>query len=131
MSVSDPIADMLTAIRNASMVKKSETDVRGSRLAEEILKLFKKESYVKNFKRREDKKRLIRVYLKFGRDQHPAITQLKKISKPGRRIYVRHNEIPEVLGGLGTAVLSTSRGILTGREAREAKVGGEVLCYIW
>lgn len=132
MSVTDPIADMLTVIRNASRAKKETCDVPASKLGQEILRILKSEGFIKNHKFIEDRKQgILRVYLKYGEENRSAITGLKRTSKPGLRHYVNKANIPEVLGGLGIAILSTSRGVLTDREAREAQVGGEVLCYVW
>ena len=132
MPITDLIADMLTIVRNGSRAKKEKADVKNSRLNREILAIFKKESYIKNFKNIDDKKQgVIRVYLKYDKDRKPFITQIRRISKPGLRIYVNKENVPKVLNGLGTAVISTSKGVLTDREARREKVGGEVVCYIW
>ena len=132
MPITDLIADMLTIVRNGSRAKKEKADVKNSRLNREILAIFKKESYIKNFKNIDDKRQgVIRVYLKYDKDRKPFITQIRRISKPGLRIYVNKENVPKVLSGLGTAVISTSKGILTDREARKEKVGGEVVCYIW
>ncbi len=131
MSVSDPIADMLTILRNASRIKKDRVDVPYSRMTEGILDILKKKGYLRDFKRMEDNQRLIRVYLKFFRSQRPAITQLRRISKPGRRVYAGWEKIPLVLGGKGAAVISTSKGLLTDEDARAGKVGGEIICKVW
>ena len=132
MPITDLIADMLTIVRNGSRAKKEKADVKNSRLNREILAIFKKEGYIKNFKNIDDKKQgVIRVYLKYDKDRKPFITQIRRISKPGLRIYVNKENVPKVLSGLGAAVISTSKGVLTDREARKEKVGGEVVCYIW
>jgi small subunit ribosomal protein S8 len=132
MPVTDLIADMLTIVRNGSRAKKEKVDVKNSRLNREILAIFKKEGYIKNFKNIDDKKQgVIRVYLNYDEGKKPSITQIKRISRPGLRIYVNKENVPKVLNGLGTAVVSTSKGILTDREARKEKIGGEVVCYIW
>lgn len=132
MSISDPIADMLTIIRNACMAKKEKVNIPASKLSEEILKVFKKEGYIQNYKFIEDNKQgMLRAYLKFTKGKDAAIIGLKRVSRPGLRIYAKKEKIPTVIGGLGVAVLSTSKGILTDKEAREKKIGGEVLCYIW
>lgn len=132
MSVTDPIADMLTVIRNASRAKKETCDVPASKLSREILRILKSEGFIKNCKFIEDRKQgILRTYLKYGKENRSAITNIKRISKPGLRHYVNKANIPEVLGGLGIAILSTSRGVFTDGEAREAQVGGEVLCYVW
>ena len=132
MPVTDPIADMLTIIRNGSRSKKEKVDVKRSNLTEDILKIFKHEGYISNFKPIEDKKQgVIRVYLRYNEDKSPVITEIKRISKPGLRVYVPNNNIPRVLSGFGIAVLSTSRGVMTNKDARREKIGGEVLCYAW
>ncbi len=132
MSVTDPISDMLTIVRNGSRAKKEKVDAKNSRLSREILNIFKKEGYIKNFKIIDDKKQgVIRVYLKYEEDKAPLITQIKRISKPGLRIYANKENVPRVLNGLGIAVISTSMGVLTDKEARKENVGGEVVCYIW
>ena len=132
MAVTDPIANMLTIVRNGSRVHKEKVDLKKSRINEEILKIFKKEGYIKNFRVIDDKRQgMIRAYLKYEKDSSPIITQIKRISKPGLRIYVNKEKVPKVLNGLGIAVISTSRGIMTDRDAKKEKVGGEVLCYIW
>ncbi len=132
MALTDPIADMLTAIRNASRAKKETVEVKNSKLSEEVLKIFKKESYITNFKVIKDTKQgILRIYLKYGPNGSPAIIGIKRISKPGLRIYKTKDELPRVYGGLGTAIISTSSGLMNDSEAREGKIGGEILCYIW
>lgn len=132
MPVTDSIADMLTIVRNGSRAKKEKVDVKNSRLNLQILNIFKKEDYIKNLKTIDDKRQgVIRVYLKYDKNRMSLITQIKRVSKPGLRIYVDKEKVPKVLNGLGAAVISTSRGVLTDREARKEKIGGEVICYIW
>ena len=132
MSLTDPIGDMITTIRNANALQREKLDVPHSGLKEEILKVLKTEGFIRTYKRVEGKPQgLLRVYLREEGEKHSSITGLKRISKPGLRVYVPKERIPRVLGGLGMAVLSTSRGILTDRQARKEKVGGEILCYIW
>lgn len=132
MSVTDPIADMLTIIRNASCAGKEKADVRASKLGQRILEILKRENYIQNFKFIKDSGQgVLRVYLRFNKAKKPAITNIKRISKPGLRVYVKQNKIPSVLGGRGIAILSTSCGIFTDNEARQARVGGEVICYVW
>lgn len=132
MSVSDPIADVITIIRNANRAKKASADVKASKLVEAILTLMKKEGFIKSFKPMDYKNQgLFKVYLKYADEKTPAMTNIKKISKPGLRKYVTKDQIPNVFGGLGVAVISTSKGIMTNSEAKEAGVGGEVLIYIW
>ena len=132
MSCSDPIADMLTCIRNASQAGLPATEMSHSRLKAEIARILKKEGYVADVSEADaaGKKRL-RVVLKYGYDEKPIIQQIRRVSRPGLRRYVAAADVPRVRGGLGTAVLSTSRGIMSDRDARAAHVGGEVLCQIW
>lgn len=132
MSLQDPISDALTMIRNASRAKKEKVDVKFSKLIEEILKILKKRAYISNYKKIEDKiQGSLRVYLKYNPKGDAVITELRRISKPGLRIYVAKDEIPKVLGGFGMAVLTTSKGIMTDEEARKNSVGGEILLYAW
>lgn len=132
MSMSDTIADMLTRIRNSNNVFHEKVDIPASKLKIEIAKVLKNLGYIKNYKYIEDRKQgMVRVYLKYGINKEKVITQLVRISKPGRRIYCRSNNIPKVLNGLGTAIISTSRGIKTDKESRKQNLGGEVICYIW
>jgi small subunit ribosomal protein S8 len=132
MGITDPIADGLTILRNASQIGQEKVDLPASRLMEEIMKILKKEGFISNYKKMPDNKQgILRTYLKFNSENKSAIRNIEKISKPGLRIYVKHKEIPTVLQGLGTVILSTSKGILTGKNAREKKLGGEILCYIW
>ena len=132
MAVTDPIADALTILRNASFAKKQVAELRNSKIVEEILKIFKKESFISNYKLIKDTKQgILRVYLQYDKDGTPAILGIKRISKPGLRIYKKSDELPKVYGGLGVAVISTSKGMMTDNEAREGKMGGEVICYTW
>lgn len=133
MPITDSIADMLTVVRNGVRAKKEKVDVRNSKFSQKILDILKSEGYIKNFKVIEDKKQgMIRVYLKYkAGDKSSFITQIKRISKPGLRVYVEKGEAPKVLNGLGTAVMSTSKGVMTSKEAKKNKIGGEVICYIW
>jgi small subunit ribosomal protein S8 len=132
MSMNDPISDMLTRIRNAANAEHEKADVPSSRLKQEIVKILKDEGYVKNYRLLEDQKRpFIRVYFKRTEGEQKVITDLKRVSKPGLRVYVDKHSIPNVLGGMGTAVLSTSKGLMTDRKARELGVGGEHLFNIW
>lgn len=131
MSRTDPIADLLTSIRNASRAKKDKTDVTSSKMNREILTILKREGYIADFKPLDTSKvNLIRVYLKYI-GTRSAITNLRRISKPGLRVYRPTKKIANVLRGLGIAVISTSKGIMTDKEARELKIGGEILCYVW
>ena len=132
MSMSDPIADMLTRVRNALMSGKEKVDVPASTVKEGIARILRDEGYIINYRVIEDNKQgIIRITLKYGEVDTPAIEKLQRISKPGRRVYVGASEVPRVLNGLGIAILSTSKGILTDRESKSQNVGGEVLCYIW
>lgn len=131
MSVNDPIADMLTRIRNAAMVKKEKVVLPSSRMLAELAAVMRQEGYIQNFKIvRDNKQGELRLYLKY-QGNIPAIRGIRRVSKPGNRVYRGVTDIPVVQKGLGSVILSTNRGILTDREAREARVGGEVLCYIW
>jgi len=127
----DPIADMLTRIRNAVLAKADKVDIPASRMKLEIAKILKEEGFIRAYKIIKDKRQgILRLSLKYiGNDN--VITGLKKISKPGRRIYVGSNEIPKVMGGVGIAILTTSKGIMNDRVSRAEKVGGELLCYVW
>lgn len=131
MSVTDPIADFLTRIRNASKAKLLRVDIPASKLKIQIAEILKNEKYIHDYTIIEDKKQnIIRVQLKY-RSGVPAITGLKRVSKPGLRIYKPAEQLPRVLNGLGTAVISTSKGLLTDKQARSQSLGGEVICYIW
>lgn len=132
MAVTDPIADMLTRIRNANSVYHESVDIPGSKMKYELAKLLKEEGYIRDFKWIDDGKQgVLRVYLKYGPHKERVISGLKRISKPGRRVYAKCDELPRVLGGLGTAVISTSQGLMTDKAARQAGLGGEVICYVW
>ncbi len=132
MAMSDPIADMLTRIRNATVARHERVDIPGSRLKKAIAQILKEEGYVRDFEWvNETPQGIVRVYLKYGPQKTRVITGLRRISKPGLRVYAAKDEIPRVLGGLGVAVLSTSKGVMTDKKARTEGVGGEVLCYIW
>lgn len=132
MSLSDPISDMLTRIRNAHMAHLERVEIPHSRLKTDIAKILKREGYVNDFTTEggEGKRTLI-VFLKYGPNDEPGISKLERVSRPGLRNYVPADGIPRVLGGMGLTILSTSSGVLSGREARRKKVGGEVLCHIW
>lgn len=130
--MTDPIADMLTRMRNAIRVRKRRVDIPASKMKESLLELFAREGYIKGYKRLEEGHQgTLRVFLKYTEDQASVIEGLERVSRPGLRVYADKDSIPKVLGGYGTAVLSTSRGILTGHEARIARVGGEVICRVW
>lgn len=130
--MTDPIADMLTRIRNAVLIKNEKIDMPASRIKVEIAKILKEEGFVKSYKIIKDKKQgILRLTPKYAPDGKPIITGLKRISTPGRRVYIGKDEIPKVIGGIGIAIITTSKGILTDKECRMESVGGEVLCYIW
>ena len=132
MSMSDPIADFLTRIRNAGMVYHDKVEVPASRIKKELAELLKAEGYIKDVEYiSDDKQGVIRMYLKYGPNRERVITGLKRISRPGLRVYAKKDEMPKVLGGLGIAVISTSKGIMTDKKARKEGLGGEVISYIW
>ena len=132
MAVSDPISDMLTRIRNGAKAKFNSVDVPGSKLKTEIAKILKDEGFIKNYKFLKDGRQgILRVYLKYGSGQDGVIYGLKRISKPSCRVYVRSNEIKPVFNGMGISILSTSKGVMTDKKARQENVGGEILCNIW
>ena len=132
MATSDPIADMLTRIRNAQMAHHPKVDVPSSKLKMEIARILKEEGFIMNFKLAEEgAKRSIRIYLKYDNNNDAAISNVERVSRPGCRVYVRRTEIPRVLGGLGINILTTPRGVMTGRQARKQGVGGELLCEVW
>jgi len=129
---SDPIADLLTRIRNASRAEHEKVDIPSSKLKVRVAELLKDEGFIKNFRVLDDTKQgTLRVYLKYGPGNEKVISGLVRISTPGRRVYVAHDKIPSILGGMGVALVSTSRGVLTDRDARKERVGGEVLAYVW
>lgn len=130
--MTDPIADMLTRIRNANMVRHEQLEVPASKLKRDIVEILKREGYIRDYEYIEDDKQgVLRLFLKYGSNNERVITGIKRISKPGRRVYAKADELPRVLNGLGVAVVSTSKGVLTDKEARAEKVGGEILAYIW
>jgi Ribosomal protein S8 len=132
MAVTDSIADMLTIVRNGSRAKMPAVEVRGSNMSGEILSIFKKNDFIANLKLIKDNKQgVLRVYLKYYKDGAPYILGVKRVSRPGLRVYKKTDELPKVYGGLGLAVISTSKGLMTDSEARKEKLGGEVICYIW
>lgn len=132
MVMSDPIADMLTRIRNANIVRHETVEIPASKLKKEIAEILKREGFIRDAEYVQDNKHgIIRLFLKYGPNNERVISGLKRISKPGLRVYTKSQEVPRVLGGLGMAIISTSRGIMTDKEARQAKSGGEVICYVW
>lgn len=132
MNVTDPIADMLTRIRNASMARHTHVNIPASNLKKAVAVVLKHEGYIDDFEElAEGPQGQIRVTLKYTPEKKPVIVGLKRVSRPGLRIYTKRGQIPRVMGGLGTAIVSTSRGVMTGKQAYYERVGGEVLCYIW
>lgn len=132
MSISDPVADMLTRIRNANQKKKGKVDIPASKLKEKIVKVLKEEGYIANYKFISDRKQgILRVYLKYTLKQERVIKGLRRVSRPGRRFYCRTDELPRVHRGLGVAIISTSQGVMTAKRCRGASLGGEVICYVW
>lgn len=132
MPVTDPISDMLNRVRNANIAKKDQTDIPYSKLKEQIAKALKREGFIKECQTLKNEKfPSLRITLRYGAGKERMITNLKRVSKPGLRVYVQNHEIPRLFGGLGVVILSTSKGILTGEEARREKMGGEMLCYVW
>lgn len=130
--MTDPIADMLTRIRNALMARHEEVVVPSSRLKEEIARILKAEGFIQHYEvSQKGARRTMRIVLKYTDGRRPVLSGLSRVSKPGRRVYVSRDEIPRVKGGLGFAILSTSKGVMTGEDAWRAGVGGEVLCYVW
>ena len=131
MAMSDPVADMLTRIRNGAKAEFAKVDIPGSKLKLELARVLKEQGYIKNYKFVEDNKQgILRVYLKYMADK-PVIYGLERVSKPGRRMYTKSREIKSVLNGLGISILSTSKGLMTDKQAKQENVGGEVLCNIW
>lgn len=132
MAMTDPIADMLTRIRNANQMRYLEVEVPASNIKTEIARILKEEGFISDYKiKKNDVQNVIVLNLKYGQHKERVITGLKRISKPGLRVYAKTNEIPKVLNGLGIAIVSTSKGLMTDKEARKEQLGGEVLAYIW
>ena len=132
MAVSDPVADFLTCVRNAIRAKHRKVDVSASRMKTELAKVLLRERFINNFKVIEDTKQgVLRIYLKYAGEDTSVITGIRRVSTPGRRVYVRKDGIPRVMGGLGTSIVSTSKGMMTDREARDAGLGGELVCQVW
>ncbi len=130
--LTDPISDMLTRIRNANRALHETVEMPTSRMKEEIARLLKEEGYIKDYRvKKGDPFDTLFVELKFGRNRERVLTDLKRISKPGRRVYARKDRLPRVLGGMGTAIISTSRGLVTSRTAEREGIGGEVICFVW
>ncbi len=132
MSLTDPIADMLTRIRNVNTVKKEKVDIPSSGLKQDIARVLKEQGYISNYKNITDRKQgILRIYLKYTPDKKPVIRKLLRVSRPGLRKYANREKLPRVQRGLGIAIVSTSKGVMTDKQARRARVGGEILCYIW
>jgi small subunit ribosomal protein S8 len=133
MNISDPIADMLTRIRNATMARHSQVAMPSSKMREEIAKILKEEGFIQDYEILPGKFPSLLIHLKYTRERRarPVITGLNRISKPGRRTYVGHQDIPRVRSGLGISILSTSKGLMTGEQARRQGIGGEIICYVW
>lgn len=132
MTMTDPVADMLTRIRNANLVYHDRVEVPGSQLKRSIAEILKAEGFIRDFDWSDDGKQgVLKLYLKYGPNKEKTINGIKRISKPGLRVYVKRDEVPKVLRGLGIAILSTSHGVLSDRQARQERVGGEVICYVW
>ncbi len=132
MSQSDPIADMLTRVRNAVLARKKDVEIPSSRVKVDIAKILKEEGYIKNYKVADDGKQgVLNISLKYGESNINAITGLRRVSKPGCRVYCTRDDVPKALDGLGVALISTSQGIITGKRCEELGIGGEVLCHVW
>lgn len=132
MAMTDPIADMLTRIRNANVVYHDKLDIPASKMKAALAEILKNEGFIRDYQQISDTKQgVIRVFMKYGAERERVITGIKRISKPGLRVYVKKTEIPRVLGGLGVAVISTTLGLMSDKQARVAGLGGEVVCYIW
>jgi small subunit ribosomal protein S8 len=131
MSLSDPIADMLTRIRNAVRVNKNDVNIKASNICEGIAKVLKQEGYIEDFDRIDDSKQgILRISLKYDVEGSPIIKEIKRMSKPGRRVYLSVDKLPRVLAGMGIAIISTSKGVMSDKSCREANVGGEILCMV-
>ena len=132
MAVTDPIADLLIRIRNGQQARFDKVDIPASRMKTSIARILKEEGYIKNFKlMRDNKQGILRVHLKYDENREGSIAGTKRLSKPGCRVYVGHDEIPRIMNGMGIAILSTSQGLMTDRQARKEVVGGELLCSVW
>ena len=132
MTMTDPIADMLTRIRNANLAGHDEVVVPSSKIKESIADILKEEGYISGFEKIEDNKQgMLKISMKYGEDRAKVINGIKKISKPGLKVYAKADQIPRVLGGLGIAVISTSKGVISDVQTRKKHIGGEVICYVW
>ena len=132
MSMTDPVADMLTRIRNANMVRHERGEIPASKLKAEVARILHEEGYIQSYRLIEDRKQgILRIYLKYDDNQEKVISGIRRVSKPGRRVYASAAKIPRVYGDLGVSVLSTSHGVKTGKQCRREGIGGEVLCYVW
>jgi small subunit ribosomal protein S8 len=132
MNLTDPVADMLARIRNATNARHQKVDIPASKLKLEIARILKEEGYISNYKASEEEgHKLLRVYLKYGANNEAAISNVERVSRPGCRVYVGRTEIPRVLGGMGINILTTPKGVMTGRQARKQGLGGELLCQVW
>jgi len=132
MTVTDPVADLLTRIRNANGANHDNVEVPASKLSMEIVRILRDEGFIRNYEMAKDRKfPTAKIALKYGPKQEKVISNLKRVSKPGLRVYARRDKVPRVLRGLGVAIISTSSGVMTDREARKRGIGGEVLCYVW
>ncbi len=129
--MTDPIADMLTRIRNASLARHDRTEIPASRLKKAVAEILKSEGYIADVRASEAASDKLTIVLKYGRDRAGAIDGVRRVSRPGRRVYVRHDQIPRVLAGLGISILSTSHGVMSDRDARRLKLGGELMCEVW
>jgi small subunit ribosomal protein S8 len=132
MTMTDPVADMLTRIRNANTAGHASVEIPASKMKKNIADILVKEGYIKGYELVEDEKQgIIKVQMKYGADKQKVISGIKRISKPGLKVYAKSSDVPKVLGGLGVAIISTSNGLITDKEARSMGVGGEVICYVW
>jgi len=132
MTVTDPIAEMLTRIRNANQARKDRVDIPSSKMRQEIARILKEEGYIKNYRVISDRRQgILRIYLKYTSKKEKVISGIKRMSKPSLKYYAKASKVPRVLGGLGVAILSTSQGIMTDKEARKRRIGGEVICHVW
>src|SRR3954470_22937407 len=129
--MTDPISDMLARVHNAAIARHERTEMPSSRMRVSIAKLLKEEGYVDDYRETEGPKKTLTIVMRYGRDRASAIDGLRRVSRPGRRVYVRHDRIPRVFSGLGISILSTSRGLMSDREARRQKLGGELICEVW